>query len=452
MNINLSLSPATTIINKIVVVIFKASAPNAPVDHQEFDPPHDNPRNISFTDVDPGTYIVNTYETTGYPTLGTLRHSFIYDPSYTQVGIRPTEFLYMTGGATGYTDATWADWEIESIERVGTGTQYPATDVSYFITGNGYRRDGFDLTDPADEFTDNEKFVIRFYPNIVIAPPVIQSARIFTGVENITTDTLIDETLKGKFLFVNSSDLVVMLTFKAIASLGSFDIYGIKSNGGNQVRVGIVSEGGADIFQHNGSTTDEINLGQGETLWLLSDPTNKWIVIQASEGITLAGQFADAYSKDLYENFMLADGSDLNKTTYRRLWLAAQAMPSGTIVSEATWNSVGDGANNKAFFADISATTFRIPRIYAVGILKPVDGVTRLAGSYEADAIKAHNHGIATTNGSPSPNDTGDPIRGTIAGAPNTRGSEGSGDRTIKSSGGAENLIRTAGAFKLIRF
>lgn len=440
MNINLSLSPATTIINKIAVVIYKASAPNTPVDSQEFNPPHTNPRNLTFTDVDPVAYIVNTYETTGLPTLGTLRHSFIYDPSYTSADIRATEFLKMTAGQTGYTDATWDGWEIESIERVGVGTQYNGEDVQYYISGNGYRTDGFDLKRTDDSFGDDEKFVVRWYPRITTGPAIIQSAKIFTGSEIIDDHITIDETYNGKLLVVTSDNPIVNITLKPIATIGEFQALGIVSNGGSQVTVSIQSEGATDDFQFGGKTVTEIILGQGEQIMMLTDPANGFLVFSSSSTILQAGKFVDAYDTDIEPNTMNCDGAVLDRDIYKRLWQAVQDMPVTVLVSEATWLS--NISNQGCFSTGDGSTTFRLPRIYSAGVFKAADGTDRVPGQYEADLVGEFDTTI------PIPTANTDSGTGGFADGTNI----GDTNLPVTLNVGNENLIKTYGAYKLIRF
>lgn len=445
MNINLSISPANTIINKILVVIFKASTPNTPYAHQEFDPPHSSPRNINFLDADPVSYVVNTYESTGYPTLGTLRHSFIYDPTFKTVGIRPSEFLKMTAGETSYTDSTWSTWEIESIERVGLGTQYNLEDVNYYVSGNDYRRDGFDLVKDGDVFGDEEKFVIRFYPQVTYSTPVVQSSKFFTETIVIDDeivedgDVIVDDTYSGKYMLVNCSDLVVNMIFKPISELGDFIMWGIKSNGGNQITVSLTSEGGVDKFLHGGQEMTELILSPGECILMLGDPDNGFIIMSASEGILLGGQIVEGYNGDL-ACFMNADGSELSRSTYKKLWKAVQAMPAGTVVSDATWNDTTGGQNNKGKFSTGDGfDTFRIPQLYSAGYMVAVDGSTDIPGDFKPWQMGEYKD-----------------ITGNAAGAtvvPSLSYGGGSApfrERTVNS--GQKNEVDRFGIFKLIRF
>jgi hypothetical protein len=443
MDINLSLSPANTIINKLAVVIYKASAPNVQVASQEFDPPHSSPRNITFADVDPVTYIVNTYETTGLPTLGILRHSFIYDPSFSGVAIRDTEFLYMTAGQTGYTDESWVGWEIESIERVGVGTQYPEQDVAYFQkTGvyTSYRQNGFDLVAEGDVFQDQEKFVIRFKPQIQLTPVTTNDA--YSGVLVIEEDILIEPEHVGNMFFVRGTFSTVNIQLSAITLLGVNKLLSFAANGGGHKKVKITSFGGSDLFRFNGTTVSEILLGQCESIEFVTDQTWGFIVKSFSSTILQAGQFVDAYDTDNEPNVVHADGSLLDRDVDERLWKAVQNMPPSCLVTDAVWNETTDGANNKGFYSiGDGSTTFRIPRIYAAGVLKAVDGSTRIPGSYEADDIKSHTHDVKGEASSAT--GQGALTDGTNNGQPTVIKTE--------STGGSENLIKTYGTFKLIR-
>lgn len=396
MDINLSISPSTTIVNKIAVVVYESATPNVVKSFQQFDPPHDSPRNIAFTDLNPVTHIVNTWETTGWPAAGTLRHSFIYDPSFAKAEIKATEFLYMTEGDREYVDANWSGWLIESIERVGSGTQYLNDDIIFHKDGDTNPDDRFSLFREDDFFQDQEKFVIRFYPRITKVTPVFNSAKIFTDSVIITGDSEFDGSFAGKLLLVQGDDEVVTLTFKAISTIGAFELFGIVSNGGNHKTVIIKSEGNADQFQMAGSTVDEIILGQSENLMMLSETTAGWVPLSYSPTILQAGEFIEAYTTEPEPNVLHCAGQELSRATYKRLWNAIQAMPMSVLVSDSTWSDTTGGANNKGKFSTgDGSTTFRLPQLYSSEFKDIANGTTRLPGTYKKWSPGDHQHETA---------------------------------------------------------
>lgn len=386
MNINLSLSAAPSIAQALVVVIYKASNPSVAIDHIELPAPHLTEQHITFPDVDPVTYIVNTYETSGWPTLGVLRHSFIYDPSFYGAEIRPTEFLEMNAGDTTYTDPTWEGWKIESIERVGSGTQYQGQNINITSTS-------FNTVLPGDFFGDHERFVVRFYPRITTYNPTISSANIITDFVTITTDTTLDLSHVGKALLLQSDTSTLSLELPDVTGVPALKTMFFLSNGGNHLNVSINAATGQAI-KYLKQDLSAIVLGQSEELHLISTGS-EWIVLKCSEGVQRAGIVNMHYiSQPL--NMVFADGTLKDRLVYPRLWAAVLAMDSASRVDELTWNASSPQNKGKYSTGD-GSTNFRLPLLPAVGYMKGVDGAARKAGSYTAHQTGYHRHanGIA---------------------------------------------------------
>lgn len=394
MNINLSISPAPSITDKIAVVIYKASSPNVIEDSQEFDPPHVAPRNITFEDVEPVSYIVNTYETTGLPTIGTLRHSFVYDPTMIGAEIRVTEFLYMSAGSSSYTNSDWEGWDVESIERVGLGTMFEESSPDETIPANvNIRADGFDLVQEGDTFGDNEKFVVRFYPRIVTIDPVYRSAKIIRGSRIIDSDTTLTDEDAGLALRLKGASSHFIVTLPEIVTLENMLMYMFISDGGSHIGVTVQRTGTTDTFDLRGSKA-YIELVQGDRLWISNDnDSNEWIISKEPASAFNRGKIIDAYDKpaEAYDApWVFADGSDLDRTVYKGLFDYYSALPSSAKVSKAVWDT---GSEDKGKWHDgDGSTTFGTPRLYSTGYLRGVDGSTRLPGSFQDDDVKPHTH------------------------------------------------------------
>lgn len=389
MNINISISPAPSITDKIAVVIYKASSPGVIADSQEFNPPHTSPRNITFTNVDPESYIVNTYETTGLPTLGTLRHSFIYDPSFIGAEIKPTEFLYMVGGATSYTDTSWIGWDIESIERVGLGTQFESDSPDTTVAKNiSLRTDGFDLEQAGDSFGGNEKWVVRFYPKITTFSPVVRSAKIIRDFLTLDSDTTLTDAEAGISISLKGASSHFTVTLPEIITLENALMYCFISDGGQHIGVTIQRTGTTDVFDLRGSKT-YLEIVQGDRLWVCNDnATNKWIVIKEPHSAFVRGVVFDIYDKPVnaYDApWVFADGAELDRTIYKGLFDYYTALPSSAKTTKAAWDA--SVTEQGKWHSGDGSTTFGTPRLYAKGFLKAVNGSTRLPGSYEADQV-----------------------------------------------------------------
>lgn len=373
MNINLSISPALSITGNIAVVIYAADAPTVQAGSQEFTPPHAAPRDITFADVEPKTYIVNTYETPGLPTLGTLRHSFIYDPTFISAEVRLTEFLHMTGGAGGYTDATYVGWDIESIERVGSGTQYDTEEIDI-------RDDGWDLLTPGDTFADQEKWVVRFYARTQTVDPVFRSAKVIRDYRIIATGETLTESDSGVGLRIQGAAASLTITLPVMGAIENALMFCFLSDGGSHINATI--NGNGNNFGYRGGVANMI-LAQAEQLWVGNDNANNtWVIDKMSDSIKQTGRIIDQYDNDYEPGLIFADGSLLSRTSYARLWAYVNQLNAALRVSDAAWLASSPDNKGKYSTGD-GSTTFRLPRLYTTGFLRAVDNSTRLAGSKE---------------------------------------------------------------------
>jgi hypothetical protein len=393
MNINLSISPALTIIDKIAVVIFKASAPNVIVDSQEFNPPHSSPRNITFIDVDPGTYIVNTYETTGLPTLGTLRHSFIFDPTFASARIKATDFITIAApfaDTTQYEDTDWKGWTVDTITRNGSRILFEGVDFDFETDIDGDVI-GFNLLQIGDILSEGEQFVVTFLPEIVTAEATITTSKFINDTVTITANTTIDETYAGKLTKIQSATSKIVIDLPQLGTIESFLLFPFSSNGGSHVNA-VFNTFAGDFIKYLNDDLTQVILGQSEELWLLNTPT-EWLVIKGDAGIKNVGQIVDSYDNTDLLNLLFCNGQELNRDVYPRLWNFINQLPGTILVSEATWQDTTGGANNKGKFSTGDGVlTFRLPLLHNAGYLRGVDGSARLAGSYSADSIKDHQH------------------------------------------------------------
>lgn len=88
--------------------------------------------------------------------------------------------------------------------------------------------------------------------------------------------------------------------------------------------------------------------------------------------------------------FVAANGAEVSRTTYARLWAAAQAR--GKVVSEATWAAGAYGA----FSTGDTSTTFRLPSLNGDFIRAVYGEATFTIGTWQDSDNKTHNHGGAT--------------------------------------------------------
>lgn len=428
MNLNFSISSAPSISNKLLCIIYKASPGNVEVAHQQFDAPHNTEQRVTFPDLEPVSYILNIYETTGYPTLGTLRFSDNIDPTFLGVNIKLSEYITMAGGGNDYTDASWVGWIVDSLERVPQGTQF--VNIGYILHVGG---DGFTLAQVGDVFAAGEQWVARFAPQIVTATPIYNSAKIINSSRIITADTTLTADDAAKAILMQGAGGSFTATLPLISSLDPFQLFIFQSAGGNHINAS-VAVSGSDIFNFNMllgvAAATILHLGQSEELWIMNDPANGWIVLKSPDGMLKAGIIIDDYLMGLNSltytahrvNSLFADGCNfagsgalLDRNVYRRLWAAVQA--SGSAIAEGTapgqWACTSTNPatskpyNFKGFFSTgDTVNTFRTPLLYNAGFLRAISGgAGRLPGSFQDMDVAAHDHvmhgkGIISGSGS----------------------------------------------------
>jgi hypothetical protein len=399
MDINLSISAATTITQKIAVRIYKSTAPTVVAAVQQFNPPHSSPRNIAFLNVDAEVYIVNIYETVGDPVTGTLRHSFIYDPSFQQAEVKSPEYLVFAAGNTGYSDPTWAGWEIELVIRNAAGPLSAPTQIVWVLDGSS-QVIGFELAQAGDTFAGGEQVVVTFVPKITTFSPIVVSTKFVTDSTIITSNTTLTASSAGKLMILQGATTNFTVKLPAISSTATYLMYVLASEGGTHISVNIEVDGGGNI-SYFGSRTSLI-LAQGERAMLIYTGTN-YIVLNEINGVLRVGDIIDQFDKDSsVQGCIFADGTLLDRVVYKRLWNYVSQLDISMLVSEATWAT--GTSNHGKFSTGDGATTFRIPRLYSDGFLRGVDGTVRLAGSHQDDAVLDHQH-ITPSIGGDNPGD-----------------------------------------------
>lgn len=133
-------------------------------------------------------------------------------------------------------------------------------------------------------------------------------------------------------------------------------------------------------------------------------------------------------------NVLFLLGGEFNRADFPLLWAWIQTQ-TGLLISETDWQTQNTAQGSCGFYSSGNGTTtFRVPNFTTV--LKGGNGVTRLAGSYEADDIKSHAHtsaGLLLTNisGSPHPANVATPSY-------------------TGYTGGPQNLIRTTAVIYLV--
>lgn len=416
MNINLSISAAPGIASDyLVVAVYNSTAPTTVAAYRSFAAPHAGPVNITFTGLNPGVYIVITYQSPDGLPGGTVRHQFIYDPTFGSAAVRVDEVLIvgvtpgLTAGNTSYSDTGLAGWEY-SIERRGLGTMIDVaksttfTEVRLKITG------GFDLLATGDQFSNDEIFILHFLPIINnVEPSTSQTAGVlWSGAKNITTNTTLVAADMGKYCLIAGTSAVININLPAGDSVVDGTLIAFLSEGGSHLAANLIPAG-TDQIKWLGDTwnnSDPLTICQGEEIWLAYHGTS-WRVFMADGAWKEIGNIIHNYDKQQI-NLLQADGNPYNRAYYPRLWRRVQKFLASTIlVSDTDWlfrqDSVVNGnpyhfyPNVTKFSSGDGSSSFRMPLLFkkldsngnliSGGYLRTVDGATDLAGVQVIDGV-----------------------------------------------------------------
>lgn len=448
MNINASITPtAGKVSGKVLFVIYAADAPNTPVDHKEYDP-SPLPLDWTFADKPWKTYIVNTYDSPGWPSLGILLQSWIFQKDRDKDVLLDPTYLFMDAPAVGtqtFTDVDlFADGrEIAWIERGGFGELYPAFDVNYIDNG-------FELLAEGDTFQPGERFVIH-WKNQTVQADIISPT---SGGGGFTKDKLItaDYTVildDNNTLILASPSSPITVTLPSLSSFPNFGIIGINCYGSV---VNVLSVGADKLVTPN--RLNGVYLHGHEQVVIMKSPSiNQWVMTSVSDAIYRTGRIIDQYS--LYQEvpYILANGALLNREDYPRLW-GYVSDNTDIRVDESTWNT--GTANKGKYSTGDGNTTFRVPLLYLNGFVKGIDGVSRTSGSFESAAFPEHTHLLvkkANGNGTVDANssllyskDNGQSNGYILAGTTDEPDALKSG----KAGSGTDNRPANIGVYKLI--
>jgi len=382
MDINLSLSPALGIpVNYLVVAVYNSTAPATVVASQSFPAPHSAPVNITFVNLNSGVYYVITYESVDGTPTGTVRHQFIYDPSYSTANIR-FDIVLIAGetpgfpvGATGYIDVTWVGWTGRIERRSAGGTlidvavQTSGAEVQFLLTG------GFQLLIEGDAAAAGEIFIVHFDPQIIdIAPSVSQTAGVLWSMEKDIVDAasgIIAVGDMGKYCVIAATTLIVLpIALPALNSVPDGTMIAFLSEGGTHLAANLTPNGSDQIkwLSDVWTASDPLTICQSEEIWLASHG-GFWRVMMSDGGWRQVGEFveglsleaAPAISGGLYKNVLPLDGNLYVRSYYPRLWRwINKKLNPLFLISDSTWQLQDTGSTSGTYLMYLNTGKFSL--------------------------------------------------------------------------------------------
>jgi hypothetical protein len=388
--------------NFFVFALYDASAPSVLLESQQPIKPYGNPIQISFTYncLAGHIYIIKLWESPDNTPTGIVRNSFSQsvNSNVNSVNIKLDEYLEadvtagLTSGTTSYVNTDWAGWEY-SIERQGAGTMIPDSSGN---TNPTYAQDvtgGFHLIVDGDIFEANEKFIVRFIPQVIAVTPAGIPSSIFSDGRVITADTTLSLTDVGKAIFIQGSSTQITITLPALSTVSDYSFFYLFSNGGSHINA-VLQAPGVDKFLFKDEFS-QIILGQCENAKIFK-ANGKWNIENDLPGVAKVGETFHGFLGSEINALPLL-GQVVSRLDYPRLWAWVQSLQTGSIVTDTAWNSTFvavDGINyytlKGCFSGGNGTTTFRLPLI--TDFVRPINYFSRVPGSLELQTIQAHTH------------------------------------------------------------
>jgi hypothetical protein len=404
----ISVSSQTSLLNAsnfFVFALYDSSAPSVLLESQQPAKPYGNPIQISFTYncLSGHIYIIKLWESPDNTPTGIVRNSFsqAVNSNASSVSVKLDEYLEadvtagLVSGTTSYVNTDWAGWNY-SIERIGAGTMVPDssidTDPNYTQTPTG----GFTLKQSGDVFQPDEKFVVRFTPQVFSVPETGAPSSIFSSGRVITSDETLTISDLNKALLIQSASTTIALVLPSLISVADYSFVYIYSIGGSHYNA-VINCPGTDKIKYGffDNVLSQIILGQVEILKLFK-ANNKWNVENELIGVKCVGEvFYNYLGAEI--NALPFSGQLVLRAEYPRFWAYVQTLQTGSVVTDSAWNSTFttvDGINyytlKGCFSAGDGSTNFRLPLI--TNFIRPIS--SRVPGSLELQTIQAHDHHI----------------------------------------------------------
>jgi hypothetical protein len=397
-NINIQ-ATVTNPANYLVAAIYDHSAPTIVVDSIALPKPYGSSIQIVFTNVQAIEYDFKLFESPDTTPQGTIRSFFVLQPTSETTQVREDLYLVanesvnFTSGTTSYTADAPNDltgWNY-SLERVGLGTQRPAVD--WAKDANGWH-----LLTPGDQIQPGEKFVLHFIPIVQQASISPAAVNLITATRIITTNTALDNTDMTKAMLIQGAGDYLEITMPLLSTVADNKLIMLISAGGNHINAAIKCAGADQFLLMDGgpSLPNSIPIAQNEQFGSFK-ANGVWNLFAPTPTIWMGGEIVYNYHK-LSPNTIFANGAEVSRTAYAKLWKEVQRLESGVVINDSDRNNtqVVNGrtvfVNHGKYTFGNGTTTFRLPKIYTVGNLKAIDGTSRLPSSYEADMTGPHNH------------------------------------------------------------
>jgi hypothetical protein len=467
----LNISSQTSLLNpanNLVFALYDASAPSVLLESQAPPKPYGNPLQVTFLHncINGHVYIFELWESADTTPTGAVRNSMNITVNGNTVNVRTDEYLEadvttgMVAGTNTYNKADYENWEYD-IERIGQGTMTP--NFAPDITQPQYKRTNNDdtpndlgskitLLTTDDTWQPNEKFVVRFLPQVVVAPPPGTPSGLFGEGRVITADENLNAADLGKALLLQSASSTLNIGLPSLASVSDFSFIYLFSTGGNHINASVTADGSDTILYPTALAS--IILGQCETA-IIYKAFGVWNVLTDLNGVKQVGELIYNYLQTEI-NTIICAGQLLLRAEYPRLWAFVQSLNSASLVTDTAWTATTTVVNGVTYYTKKGcfstgdgSTTFRVP-LLTNSFLRGVNGSSRYPGPLEIQTIGKHGHNVKTGGFSGGADPGKSLVRINYNGDAYQAGAS-SGGPYIEVTGDEENKPTNTGVFLLMR-
>lgn len=409
-NLNIYTAPYPTISNNIEIRLYAQSADTAVVAAVNHAGPHTLVDTWSFPGLPITNYLFRIFEMSGSTIVRELGQRMDVVPSAASgVNSRSTEQIeadvtigFVSGvnivtfdGTAGA--ANWRGWDIDTIDRIGTGPMKRNVDYTWNITTGALT-----LLNPGDVFAPNEWFNVQFaiQTNVVVASvpttfPLFSTPKLVTAhyVVNVGTDMggLLIADPASTFMQIDLPDLTTVVPGKLLTiemrrtsvnkccKLSTFSSNIIDWLHGSRNDLYLCPQESISIYRF-------IDPGGSSTgMWRVFNPFGNWLHVGDQVG-------DDNTAANVFNKILLAGGDGDTLALARFYNDYVLQLPGGQVVNYDDWTT----GNNKYKFSlansanPANAGKFKIAD--RSNIFERITDGTRLPGDYQGQQMVDHRH------------------------------------------------------------
>lgn len=382
------------------VVLREVSAPLSIVASQLFPPPHDDQRNIIFTDLNAVNHYVEWWRSdAGGALTERLLRSEVDLAIVTGVSFGWLEIVVGRGWDSPNFDPAIGDSVYNNPDLQGTSFLVSKTGYGFLSYTNEISpvgTGGFQFID-GQTFGEGERFTL-LVSKTATAPAAPSGSKDISDVVLLTADNVLNASHYNKLIVFSPPANTIIATLPPLGTIPNLTVFQFDASQGNQVYGTIAfqsGEGAAFLVHTNGGALrNKIHLAKGENIKLIIKDGVAYVLAYTGN-YSIVGQPVFTYLQD--GNILPADGLVLYQgNVYKRIYEEILKLPAQAVVSiEDDWNEISNQngvpvrINRGKFFRDVANGTFRTPDLRGRYLWFRTSGIT---GTYYPWEVGPHDH------------------------------------------------------------